>query len=87
MAFIGLHSIKRGEDHQEFGKWLAFHHCTPRWMPTDDGEVLLVKIPLVCKHLSYDNDGLAGCKIYEKRPKICQDHKCNKVREYNAPGD
>lgn len=80
MAFIGLHSIKRGEDHQEFGKWLAFHRCDPKWMQTEEGEVLLVKIPLVCKHLSYDKDGIASCKIYDERPKICRDHECLKIQ-------
>jgi Fe-S-cluster containining protein len=87
MAFIGLHSVKRGEDHQEFGKWLGFHHCGVKWMPTDEGEVLLVRIPLVCKHLSYDQDGQAGCRIYEKRPKICRDHLCKKLRKPDATGD
>lgn len=81
MAFIGLHSIKKGEDKQEFAQWLAYHQCGVRWMQTDESDqVLLVKIPIVCKHLSYNNAGIASCKIYEDRPRICRDHLCGKLR-------
>jgi Fe-S-cluster containining protein len=78
-AFIGLHSIRKGEDKQEFAQWLSHHHCDPKWMRTDDGEILLVRIPLICKHLGYDKDGVASCKIYDRRPVICREHKCQKL--------
>lgn len=81
MAFIGLHSIVKGQDRQEFGRWLGYHRCSPRWMRTDGGEVLLVKIPIVCEHLAYDAAGLARCRIYDSRPRICRDHVCLKLKK------
>lgn len=81
MAFIGLHSVKKGEDRQELARWLAFHNCRMKWMSTDEGQILLTGIPLICKHLGYNKDGIAFCKIYENRPVICREHKCLKVQE------
>ena len=84
-AFIGLHSIRVDDDPQEFARWLAYHRCDVKGLPTEDGDVLMIRIPMVCKHLAYDKQGLASCKIYDTRPQICRDHLCDKLRSGAVP--
>ena len=50
--------------------------------PTPEGEKLGVRIPLVCKYLSFDKEkGLYECTIYENRPIVCKEYFCKRVRD------
>lgn len=80
-ANIILHSIKIDEDKQEFADWLIYHGMNVKRFPMDDGDAMQVRIPILCRHLTYGKDGKASCAIYEERPQICKDYKCPRTQE------
>lgn len=83
LATLVLHHVKRNKDHMEFARFLSYHHLETYWVKVQDGgpEVLAVKLPLTCEHLSMDEaTGLAQCGIYEHRPVICRLHECSYVK-------
>lgn len=80
VAFVGLHSIKIDDDKQEVYRWLGYHSCKPSRLQTDDGDCLMIRIPIICQHLSFKK-GIAHCGIYDNRPMICKDFTCVKMRD------
>ena len=81
-AYIALYSIKVDDDKQEFGRWLNYHSVRIGQMPTDEGDVLLVKISTTCHHLKFNKKTKeAFCAIYETRPQICREHYCDIAKE------
>ena len=79
-AFFALHNVPI-EDKEEIGKWLNYHRCEVLPYPTEHGDVLGVKIPLVCIYLDYDPSQGYFCKIYDSRPEVCRKYFCKKARE------
>lgn len=81
-AHIALYSIKVDDDQQEYGRWLSYHGLGTSSMDTDDGKVLVVKVPTLCQHLKFNGaTGQTSCAIYDTRPQICKEHKCVRLRE------
>ena len=81
-AFLALVNVPADDDNQEIARWLKYHGCEPMRYPGGNGEVLAVKIPIPCEHLSSDpGTGQAVCLIYENRPKVCINYFCKKAKE------
>ena len=78
-ASLMLYNVPADQDRMELGKWLENHHCRIETVDTPGGPVLGVRIPIICRHLVYDHDGIATCKIYDTRPQICREHRCQRI--------
>ena len=78
-AFMAMHNNPIGQDEKELARWLKLHRCEPMRYPTSKGDVLAVKIPLVCEWLDFDSEqGKYFCKDYENRPVICKEYFCKR---------
>lgn len=86
-AFFAMDNRPIDSDDKEIAKYISLHHCEPMRYPTPKGDVLAVKIPLVCKWLVFDEEkGFYKCKDYENRPVVCREyfcHRCKKAQEGN----
>lgn len=78
-ASVALFNVPIEHDVRELGKWLEHHHCQQEKVSTPMGDVLGIRIPLMCKHITYDHDGIATCEIYEDRPHICKEFECQRM--------
>jgi len=73
---LALDNIPADKDEQEIARWSLYHGCEPMIY----GDKLAIKVPILCKHLSWDEDKKAFCMIYENRPKVCRQYFCEKVK-------
>ena len=64
-----------GEDYYQFHK--VSNRRQGYWVIAPDNWILLYS-PNKCVNLLYDKDGLAMCKVYENRPKICRGYFCGR---------
>ncbi len=81
-AFMAQDNIPIDKDEKEIGRWLYLHHCDVMKYPSPKGDVLAVRIPLVCKWLEYDEEaGCYRCKEYEHRPIVCRQYFCKRAKE------
>lgn len=80
-ACVIMEGLKVAEDKMELGRWFEEHHCKVIPVQRDEGTVLGLRIPLICRNLEIDtSSGTAHCMIYETRPQICRDHICEAAR-------
>lgn len=61
------------------GKYLDLHRCDVFLMKTNNVTTMMVRVPLMCKNLSFDKDHKSLCKDYAYRPLVCRKFKCNQV--------
>jgi len=78
-AFMAMDNRPIGEDEKEIAKYIKLHHCEPMRYQTPKGDVLAIKIPLVCAWLEFDEDKQCyRCKDYEHRPQVCREYFCKR---------
>ena len=83
-AFFVL-SDQDTEDKKELGRWFSYHHCDVMPYPTPNGDRLGIRIPLVCKYLSFDKEkGVYQCTIYDERPLVCREYFCKRMKDQLA---
>lgn len=79
-VFFTHSALDLGQDDKEMGAFFRHHHCEVVTLEKDNQTMLGIRIPLVCKHLSFQN-GLSSCAIYERRPVICKEYECARAKE------
>lgn len=81
-AFLALNNVPISKDRKEIARYFSLHHCEPMIYPADNGAVLALKIPLVCKWLEYDEEKkVYRCKDYEHRPVVCREYFCKRAMD------
>ena len=80
-AFFAMYNRPIDEDTEEIARWILYHGCEPMRYPTENGDVLAIKIPIPCEHLGYSEKEGYHCKIYETRPVVCKNYFCKKVKD------
>jgi Fe-S-cluster containining protein len=66
------------DDPKEIKRLIEYHHCSP--IKNAKGE-LGISIPLTCIHLGWDKEGKSFCKIQDKKPIVCKEYYCQRVKE------
>lgn len=78
-----VHSGLTTKDADELGlkSFFEAHHCivAPNKKPGLE-HMFQIRVPLNCKYLSVQN-GVATCVIYDKRPRICSEYRCERAKK------
>ena len=81
-ANVIMEGQRMAEDTQELARWFTDHHITVMPVSRPGGDVLGLRIPLVCQHLEFDTaSGTAHCLSYDTRPQLCQDYICQAAKK------
>lgn len=87
---VRMNNLNPDNDPQGQAQWFENHYLTVYPVPVDDdGEkTLVVRIPLVCRHLEFDTaTATAFCMDYENRPQMCRDHLCPVAKGESPNGE
>jgi len=75
-AYLSMDNfIYESKEGRAMSTWLNNYGCETSPMKKGDRNVLLVKLPNKCQHLN-ENNGCFSCNIYEQRPLMCKNYKC-----------
>jgi Fe-S-cluster containining protein len=77
---IVIESWELDDNGRQMAEFWAMHHVEVKIVPGVKGVVM--QFPLTCENLDYDDEeGVAICRIYENRPKICREYLCPAAQE------